>query len=84
MKALIEMSREHYDLFAAELDITSREYSILKNNIASGGPETGRDRRTIEILCDEEEARLLLAAAKRLCPAAAPAIESAVARRRME
>jgi hypothetical protein len=82
MKVPIEMAREHYDLFVAELNITSPEYSILKNNIASGGPETGRDRRTIEILCDEEEAQLLHAAAKRLCPAAAPAIETAIARAR--
>jgi hypothetical protein len=80
MQVLIEMPRDHYDLLAAECDITSREYSILKNNIVASGPEAGPDRRAIEILCDREEADLLLAAARRLFPAAAPAIEKAIAR----
>jgi hypothetical protein len=80
VKVLIELPREHYDLFAAECDIKSPEYSILKNSIVAGGPETGRDRRTIEMLCDREEADLLLDAAKRLYPTAAPAIEKALAR----
>jgi hypothetical protein len=82
MKVLIEMSREHYDLFVADLDITSREYSILKNNIVARDPKTGLDRPTIEILCELEEAELLLAAATRLYPAAAPVIARAIARAR--
>jgi hypothetical protein len=80
MKVLIEMSRERYDLFVAELDIKSPAYTVLKNNIVAGGPETGRNRRAIEILCDQEEADLLLDAATRLYPAAAPDIEKAIAR----
>ncbi len=82
MKTLIEMPREHYDIFAAELDITSREYSILKNNIAGGGPETGPDRPNIEIVCDDEEAQLLLNAATRVFPAALPEIKEAIGRAR--
>jgi len=82
MKALIEMPREHYDVFAAELDITSREHSILKNNILGGGPETGPARPTIEILCDNEEAELLLDAATRVFPAALPEIKEAIAHAR--
>jgi hypothetical protein len=81
-KVLIEMPRESYDLFVAELDITSREYSILKNNIVARDPKTGLDRRTLEILCDPEEAELLLAAANRLYPAAAPVIAKAITRAR--
>jgi hypothetical protein len=84
MKKLIEMPREHYDLFVAELDITSREYSILKNNIAGGGPETGPDRPNIEIVCDDEEAELLLKAATRVFPAALPEIREAMNRARGE
>ncbi len=80
MSVIIQMSRETYDVFAAELDITSREYSILKNNIVAGGPETGRDRGTIEIVCDKEEAELLLDAATRVYPAAVPDIQQAIAR----
>ena len=81
MKALIRMSRAHYDVFAAELDITSREYSILKNNIVAGGPETG-DGSALEIICDKEESELLLDAATRLYPAAVPEIKEAIARAR--
>jgi hypothetical protein len=84
MKTLIEIPREHYDVFAAELDITSREYSILKNNIASGGPETGPDRPNVEIVCDDEEAELLLKAATRVFPAALPEIREAIGRERTE
>ena len=36
---------EHYDVFAAQLDISSRQHSILKNNILAGGK-----RLTIEIV----------------------------------
>jgi hypothetical protein len=84
MKALVRMPREHYDLFTAELDITSREYSILKNNIVAGGPETGRDRSVVEIVCDKEESELLLDAATRLYPAAMPEIKGAITRARDE
>lgn len=84
MKTLIEMPREHYDIFAAELDITSREYSILKNNIAGGGPETGPDRPNVEIVCDDEEAELLRNAATRVFPAALPEIKAAIDRARGE
>ena len=80
MKTLIEMPREHYDVCAAELEFTSREYSILKNNIVGGGPETGPARPTVEILCDEEEAGLLLDAAIRVYPAVLPEIKKAIAR----
>ncbi len=80
METLIEMPREHYDIFAAELDITSREYSILKNNIAGGGPETGPAQPMIKILCDNEEAALLLSAARQRFPAALPEIKEALDR----
>jgi len=79
---LIEMSRERYDLFVAELDIKSPAYTILKNNIVPKGRPTARDAQTIEILCDKEEAELLLDAARRLYPAAAPDIEKAIDRAR--
>lgn len=80
MKALIEMSRERYDLFVAELDIKSPAYTILKNNIVPQGQRAARDAQTIEILCDKEEADLLLDAARRLYPAAVPEIQKAIPR----
>jgi hypothetical protein len=79
MKVLIKMSQEHYDLFVAECDITSREYTILKNGIVTRDQQTGADRRTIEILCDREEADQLLDTATRLYPDAVPEIEKAIA-----
>jgi hypothetical protein len=79
MKVLIQMSQEHYDLFVAECDITSREYSILKNSIVVRNQETGEERRTIEILCDKEEADQLLDTATRLYPDAVPDISKAIA-----
>jgi len=63
MKVPIEMSRERYDLFVAELEIKSPAYTILMNNIVPQGQQTARARQTIEILCDKEEAELLLDAA---------------------
>lgn len=74
MKILIEMSPEHYDLFVAECDITSREYSILKNGVVAREPK--EDKPVIEILCDKDEVDRLLDAAKRRYPEALPAIRA--------
>jgi hypothetical protein len=79
MKVLIEMSQEHYDLLVAECDITSREYSILKNGIVVRHQEAGRDGQTIQILCEKEEAEGLLETAVRLYPDAVPEIAKAIA-----
>ena len=75
VKVLIEMSPEHYDLFVAECDIKSREYSVLKNAVITRA-ESSDEQRKIEILCDEEEARGLLSAATRIYPEAIPAIKA--------
>jgi hypothetical protein len=79
MKVLIEMPREHYDLFAAELDIKSPAYTVLKNGIVPKSQKAAGGARTIEILCEKEEADLLLDAAHRHYPAAAPSIAEAIA-----
>ena len=78
MKVLIKMSSEDYELFVAECDITSREYTILKNSIVPSDQSDGGERKTIEILCDKDEAALLLEAAIRLYPKAAPAIANGI------
>jgi hypothetical protein len=72
------MSPEQYDLFVAECDITSPEYAILKNAVISHDGNSGSDRRTIEILCDKEDAFKLLETASRLYPDAVPAIVSSI------
>jgi hypothetical protein len=78
MKVLIELSPEQYDLFVAECDITSPEYSILKNAVVAPDSAPNREQRTINILCDEPEARQILDAAKRLYPEVAAPIAKAL------
>jgi hypothetical protein len=72
------MSPEQYDLFVAECDIKSREYTILKNSVVARNTQDGLLRRTIEILCDEDEAVQLLAAARQFYPDAAPTIAKSI------
>jgi hypothetical protein len=78
MKILIELSLKDYDLFVAECDITSREYTILKNGIVASDQSEGHERRIMTVLCDAEEAALLLDAATKLYPKAAPVIANAI------
>jgi hypothetical protein len=73
------MFPEDYDLLVAECDITSREYTILKNGILTSDQSEDYERETIEILCEKGEADLLLDAANRLYPQAAPAIANGIA-----
>ena len=78
MKVLIEMPPEQYELFAAECDIKSPEYSILKNAIVSRHSDTGSDGRAVNLLCDETEAAQLLQAARQLYPDAIAPIAKAI------
>ena len=74
---LIQLPAEHYDLFAAACEITSPEYTILKNNIVARH-QSSDEQPTVEILCDMDEATLLLEAARRVYPEAVPFIEDAL------
>jgi len=74
---LIRLPPEHYDLFAAACDITSPEYTILKNNIVPRQQST-EEPPMVEILCDMDEAKLLLEAARSVYPEAVPFIEDAM------
>ncbi len=74
---LIRLPPEHYDLFVAACEITSPEYTILKNNIAARH-QNSDEAPIIEILCDMDEAKLLLEAARRVYPEAVPFIEDAM------
>ncbi len=77
MKVLIEMTPEHYELFVAECDITSREYTILKNSVVTGQPYA-RENRMVWILCDRDEAKLLLDTAARVYPEVVATIKDAL------
>jgi len=74
---MIQLPPEHYDLFVAACDITSPEYTILKNNIVAT-QQSSEEPPTVDVLCDLDEAKLLLETAKRLYPEAAPIIEDAL------
>ena len=78
MKVLIEMPPEQYELFVAECDIKSPEYSILKNAIVPREGDPAYDGRAISLLCDKDEATQLLQAARRLYPDAAASIAKAI------
>jgi hypothetical protein len=68
VEVLISIPVEDYDLFTAELPITSREYTVMKNSIVAQDPTADGDRRVVQILCDENEARSLLAIGERSFP----------------
>lgn len=71
------MPPERYDPFVAKCDITSREYSILKNSLVFR-EQNGGEKRVIELVCETDEALTLLYAANRLCPEAVPIIKDAL------
>ena len=67
MKVLIEIPLEHYELFVAACDTTSREYTILKNAIILLSPGTNPNQRIVQFMCDEDEAHKLLRIAGLVC-----------------
>jgi hypothetical protein len=74
---LIQLPPEHYDLFVAACEITSPEYTILKNNIVARR-QSSEEPPMVEIICDMDEAKLLLEIARRVYPEAVPFIENAM------
>ena len=74
---MIQLPPEHYDLFVAACEITSPEYTILKNNIVARH-QSSEEQPTVEIICDMDEAKLLLETARRFYPEAVPFIEDAL------
>jgi hypothetical protein len=68
MKPLIELSIEHYEALLKRATEDSPLYSRLKNAAKTGAG-------TIEILCDLDEAEMLLQVARDFCPDAVPQIE---------
>jgi hypothetical protein len=74
---LIQLPPEHYELFVAACEITAPEYTILKNNIVARD-QSSDEPPMVEILCDMDEAKLLLETARELYPDAVPFIEDAL------
>ena len=74
---LIRLPPERYDLFVAVCEFTSQESTYPQNNIVPRQQST-EEPPMVEILCDMDEAKLLLEAARRLYPEAVPLIEDAM------
>jgi hypothetical protein len=71
MKPLVELPIEHYESLLKRASENSPLYFRLKNAIKT---EAG----TIAVLCDLDEAEMLLQVAKHFCPDAVPQIERAI------
>jgi hypothetical protein len=71
MKPLIEFSIEHWEALLKRATEDSPLYSRLKN---AAKTEAG----TIEVLCDPDEAQMLLQVARHFCPDAVPEIEKEI------
>ena len=78
MKVLIELPLEHYELFVAACETTSREYTILKNAIILLSPRTNRNQRIVQFMCDEDEAHKLLCIAGLVCHEVTGGISAAI------
>jgi hypothetical protein len=70
VKPLIELSIEHYESLLKRATEDSPLYSRLKNAV--------KTQNTIAVLCDLDEAEMLLQVAKHFCPDAIPQIEKAI------
>jgi hypothetical protein len=70
MKPLIELSTEHYDALLKGAAENFALYSRLTNAV--------KTQKTIAILCELDEAEMLLYMAKTFCPDAIPEIEKAI------
>lgn len=57
-----------YDIFMEKVDPTSRAYVLLKDGVFEREEKGGRFQRHMKLLCEKEEAAMLLKLAERLCP----------------
>jgi hypothetical protein len=71
MKPLIELSIEHYESLLKRATEDSPLYFRLKNAVKI-------QANTIAVLCDLDQAEMLLQVAKHFCPDAVPQIENAI------
>ncbi|HZM85574.1 MAG TPA: hypothetical protein VFF31_03360, partial [Blastocatellia bacterium] len=72
------MSLKYYDRLLSKIDEESPEYSLLKNAVIIDHSPIGAFRKTIDILCEIEQAEYLRLVAKRFCIEASSEIEVAI------
>src|SRR5258708_10592010 len=78
MTALIEMPLGVCQGLLGRCVLSSREYELLKNSVVSDSPIYLRFRKVIEILCEVDDAKLLLNRAKLFYPGAVSYIEAGI------
>ncbi len=71
MKPLVEFSVEHYEALLKHASENSPLYFRLKNAVRIGA-------NTVAVLCNVDEAAMLLQVAKHFCSDAVPQIEKAI------
>jgi hypothetical protein len=71
VKPLIELSAEHYESLLKRATQNSPLYFRLKNAVKT-------EANTIAVLCDLDQAEMLLQVAKHFCPDAVPQIEKEI------
>jgi hypothetical protein len=59
--------------------MSSREYAIMKNSVLNQGQEQSHESGTVTIVCEVEQAKMLLNHATRFYPDAVPDIEKSIA-----
>ena len=74
----IEIFPEYYDRLLSQIPTQSTMYGILKNGVIIDHSEVGWERKMIYILCETEQARLLLDVADKLCVPAAAQIAAGI------
>jgi len=76
MAVLVKMPLDTYLSFLGRFPLLSRGYAVLRNSIIE--PTTTGDDSIVEMLCEIDDAKLILERANRFYPLAAPYIEKAL------
>ena len=76
MAVLVKMPLDTYRNFLGRFPLLSRGYAILRNSIIE--PTNTGDSSIVEMLCEIDDARLILERANRFYSLAAPYIEKAL------
>ena len=78
MSVFIQMSLSGYDVLTSKCQRGSAEFAILMRGIIVEHSRDGKVERIMEIRCELEEAKLLLALATKVYPDAVPDIQKAI------
>jgi len=76
MAVLVKMPLDTYLSFLGRFPLLSRGYAVLRNSIIE--PTTTGDDSIVEMLCEIDDAKLILERANQFYPLAAPYIEKAL------